>query len=63
MDNEKDKFQKELLDFAKSFERVKQFDNYKNVKEFATEVMHLNDKFEKALEKIKSFNEREVLFK
>ena len=39
------------------------FDNYRNVKEFATEVMHLNDRFEKSLEKIKSFNEREVVFK
>jgi dynein heavy chain len=38
-------------------------DNYKMVKENATEVLHINDRLEKAQEKVKSFNEREVLFK
>lgn len=39
LENEKDKFSKELLDFNKVFDKVKSFDSYKNVKEFATEVM------------------------
>lgn len=39
------------------------YDNYKNVKDLSTEVMQLHERFEKAQEKIKSFNERENLFK
>jgi dynein heavy chain len=33
------------------------------VKEHATEVLQLNDQLAKATDKIKSFNEREALFK
>ena len=29
LDNEKDKFAKELMDLAKEFEKVKKFDSYK----------------------------------
>lgn len=36
---EKDSFQKELSELSKLFDKVKLFDNYKLVKEFATEVM------------------------
>lgn len=38
-------------------------DQYTRVKESANEVGSLNDRLDKAQEKVKSFNEREVLFK
>ena len=47
LENEKEKFGKELVDLTNTFEKVKKFDSYKHVKEFSTEVMQLNDRFDK----------------
>lgn len=39
LEQEKEKFQKELLDLSLVFSKVQKFENYKMVKEHATEVM------------------------
>lgn len=51
------------MDLGFAFNTVQKFDNYKMVKDHATDVLQLNDKLDKAQEKVKSFNEREALFK
>jgi dynein heavy chain, axonemal len=42
---------------------VKRFDSYKHVNKNATDALALKERFEKAVEKVRSFNERESLFK
>ena len=42
---------------------IKELDNYKNVKKNANDAGQLTERIEKALEKVKSFNTRETLFK
>ena len=42
---------------------MKKYDNYKSVKDNASDVMGLRDRLDKAQEKVKSFNDRENLFK
>ncbi|CAK93776.1 unnamed protein product (macronuclear) [Paramecium tetraurelia] len=63
LDNEKDKFQGELRELAELYLTVQKFDDYTKAKENATEVMSLNERLQKAKEKVESFNERERLFK
>lgn len=42
---------------------IKQFSEYSNVARYYSEVSNLNDKINQAKERIKSFNDREELFK
>ena len=42
---------------------MRKFDSYKSVKDNASDVMGLRDRLDKAQEKVKSFNDRENLFK
>lgn len=65
LETEKDKFQSELRDLAEAFLTVRKFNDYskEKVKDYATEVYSLNDRLTNASEKVKSFNEREGLFK
>ncbi|CAD8115295.1 unnamed protein product [Paramecium sonneborni] len=63
LDNEKDKFQGELKELTELFSTVQKFDDYSRVKDFANDVVSLNDRFQHALKKVESFNERELLFK
>jgi dihydroxyacetone kinase-like predicted kinase len=63
LEQEKEQFFKDLQELGKSFQVVQRFDNYSKVKVHADEVMSLVDRFDKGQERVKSFNEREVLFK
>jgi len=60
---EKVKFLVELKDIKHDFENVRSYNDYKLVKENATFTMNLMEKIEKAKEKVKNFNEREIIFK
>lgn len=60
---EKERFQKELTGLGLKFREIKKFNVYENVKDYAIETQSLRDQIEKAFVQIKSFNEREVLFK
>ena len=51
------------MDLGKVFGTVQRFDNYAKVKDHAVEVLSLSERFDKSQEKVKSFNEREALFK
>ena len=63
LDSEKEKFGKELNFLNSQFSQIKAFNNYSSVKEYAIETNHLKDQIEKAVDQVKSFNEREALFK
>jgi len=63
LDQEKERFAKELVFLNNQFMQIRKFSNYINVKEYAIETNHLKDQIEKAFDQVRSFNEREVLFK
>lgn len=62
---EKDRFLKELKELQHEFGGIKLFKEYSKdkVKDNATVAMSLMDRCYKSLEKVKSFNEREGLFR
>jgi dynein heavy chain len=60
---EKVQFAAELATLESDFTEIKKFDSYASVSKYGSFVVSLNEKIEKAKEKIKSFNERESLFK
>ncbi len=63
LEQEKEKFNKELVFLNNQFQQVRRFNIYQNVKEYAIETTHLKDQIEKAVDQVRSFNDREVLFK
>lgn len=63
LDLEKEKFAKELVFLQNEFLEIKKFNNYVNVKEYAIQTNHLKEKIDKAYNQLKSFNEREAIFK
>lgn len=63
LEMEKERFQKELKLIQNKFREIKRFNLYESVKEYAMETQNLKEQIEKSLEQVKSFNEREVLFK
>jgi len=62
---EKDKFLKELKELQGEFAFIRLFKEYSKdkVKDNASVAMSLMDRIYKSLEKVKSFNEREALFR
>jgi hypothetical protein len=63
LDLEKEKFTKELTNLDKHFQLIKKFNVYENVKENATETASLKEQIDKAYDQLRSFNERETIFK
>jgi len=63
LDLEKEKFAKELISLNKLFLQIKKFSSYSDVKENATRATQLKEKIDFAYETIKSFNDREAIFK
>lgn len=63
LEKEKEVFVKELKELAIELHTVKGFSDYKAVKDSATGALALMEKYEKAAEKVKNFNERELIFK
>ena len=63
LEKEKEDFIHEISDLNSELEKIKLFDNYRNVKKNANDSGQLTERIDKALAKVKSFNEREVLFK
>ena len=52
-----------MQQMKENLNEIKELDNYKNVKKNANDAGQLTERIEKALEKVKSFNTRETLFK
>ena len=63
LDQEKEKFGKELVFLHNEFVEIKKFDTYASVKEYAIQTNHLKEKIDNAYGLLKSFNEREAIFK
>ena len=63
LEMEKEKFAKELVNLGRTFEDIKNFNVYEQVKEYATQTNGLKDTIDGAYDLLKSFNEREVIFK
>jgi len=64
LNQEKDKFFAELTALDETFKTVCKFSDYQNsTQKIFADASLLQESIEKALDKVKSFNEREVLFK
>ena len=63
LENSKEKFAKELINTLEQFEIVKKFNNYRNLKDSATEITAFKDNLDAACKKVESFNKSERLFK
>ena len=63
LEQEKEKFLKELAIFEEEFITISKFNVYKNVARNTQEVHVLKEKLGNAQEQVRSFNERENLFK
>ena len=63
LENEKERFAKELGALQKTFHDIKQFEDYGQVKHCATQTTGLKDRIDGSLDQLKSFNEREAIFK
>jgi dynein heavy chain len=51
------------MEITEMFNVVRAFDDYSRTKECTAEVSQLNDVLEASLAKVRSFNEREMIFK
>lgn len=64
LNQQKDKFFAELTALDETFKNVCKFSNYQtNAKQNNIDTLVLQESIEKALDKVRSFNEREILFK
>lgn len=63
LEQEKEAFDKNLKLLRQDFETIKGFKNYADARKNAAFVFQLKENIEKSFEKVRSFNEREVLFK
>ncbi|CAD8081115.1 unnamed protein product [Paramecium sonneborni] len=63
LDQEKEQFIRELLVLEKQVEEIKFYEDYSQVKIFAQNVMGLKEKINNYQDKVRSFNDRESLFK
>ena len=63
LEQEKEKFSKTLLRLLEDFEDIKLFDNYKKFKQCHQDVATLKEKITESQDKVRSFNDREKLFK
>ena len=63
LEMEKEKFVKELAHLNQIFAHVKKFNLYENVKEHATQTNQLKEQIDRACDQLRSFNEREAIFK
>lgn len=63
LDMEKEAFDKNLRLLKQDFETIKSFKNYSDARKNASVVFQLKEKIDQSFEKVRSFNEREVLFK
>ena len=62
LEQEKDRFFKDVAKYQETFEKIKKFSDFENVREHATDVFTLDDLLKKAEEQVESFNIREELF-
>ena len=62
LDQEKDQFVKSIEVFKQNLEKIKKFNNLQHANEFAQDAQQLRENLNNAFEKIKQFNDREVLF-
>lgn len=62
LENEKEEFIKEIAQFQQHFEKIKEFKNLETSQEFNIEAFQLHKDLEKAVQKVKQFNDRETLF-
>ncbi len=62
LEQDKEKFLKDIEVYYQEFQKVKTFKNIDDLKEFAVDANRLEDKFDNARNKIIEFNKRERLF-
>ncbi|CAD8087288.1 unnamed protein product [Paramecium sonneborni] len=63
LDQEKEQFIRELLILEKQVDEIKFYEDYSQVKIYAQNVMGLKEKINNYQDKVRSFNDRENLFK
>jgi len=62
LENDKRDFDCELAKLKSDFEHLKTFDDYKKFFDHANFAIDLNSRYDQSIQKVKGFNEREVLF-
>lgn len=62
LDQEKDVFIKSIEAYKQTLEKIKKFNNLENANDFSADALELREQLNSAFDKIKQFNDREVLF-
>lgn len=62
LDQDKEQFVKSIDVFKQNLEKIKKFTNLQHANEFAQDAQQLRENLNNAFEKVKQFNDRELLF-
>jgi len=62
LDSEKEQFIKSIDGFKQNLEKIKKFSNLEHANEYAQDAQVLRENLNTAFDKIRQFNDREVLF-